>query len=100
MKFARESSVWLVFLVVMSYALREVPELARVAEDVSNDGEIVACFEASTVITRIHREESPRFQPRSSPVVTNFETLPASGLAAPRAWGGQDLLRILVIRRI
>jgi len=103
MSFSKYCGLWLILVVAFAYALREAPEIAKVADDVSNDGELVEYYQAPSREAAL-RPLPPRLRPRTlgsdSPTSNDSqESSPSASGFVPTAKTGQDLLRILVLQR-
>jgi hypothetical protein len=87
----------LFFLVGLAVATRELPELSRLADDTSNDGEVIH-WQGQTTLRATHRVETKeRCQPAHTFTFAPIENLSCTSVVPART--GQDILRLVVLLR-
>ncbi len=94
----RRSFYFLLFLLALAVTGREAPEIAKLGDDVSNDGQVVQC--QSEVRPRVTSNcADSKDGLLSTPSSASFlETLKNRAPIVP-AKTGQDLLRLLTLQR-
>jgi hypothetical protein len=86
------------FLLALAVTGREAPEIAKLADDASNDGQVVQCQSEVRPRVTSHRTDlkDGLLSTRSSAFfVENLENRASNGPAKT----GQDLLRLLTLQR-
>lgn len=94
----RRGFYFLLFLLALAVTGREAPEITKLADDVSNDGQVVQCQSEVAPRVALHRADSkggPSFTRRSAFFI---EILQVRGPIVPSKTG-QDLLRFLTLQR-
>jgi|GEM_PF-6886834 len=88
----------LMLLVTLSYAVREVPELLSLQDDVSNDGEFVEAHQAGRVAVRAHDHQPPA-PPRISPLASLRRSLTPAPVLPLRREAGRSRLYLISLQR-
>lgn len=88
----------LMLLVTLSYAVREVPELLSLQDDVSNDGEFVEAHQASHVALGVH-DQQPLAPPRIAPSASLRRILKTAPVFSLRKEAGRSLLYLISLQR-
>ena len=88
----------LMLLVTLSYAVREVPELLSLQDDVSNDGEFVDAHQASHVAVGAH-DFQPSAPPRVAPLASLRPSLTTAPVFSLRQEAGRSLLYLISLQR-
>ncbi|HKS94742.1 MAG TPA: hypothetical protein VJV74_01285 [Terriglobia bacterium] len=88
----------LMLLVTLSYAVREVPELLSLQDDVSNDGDVVEAHQAGHVAAPADDHQPPA-PPRISPLADLRPSPSPAPVFALRQEAGRSLLYLISLQR-
>ena len=94
----RRSFYFLLFLLALAVTRREAPEIAKLADDVSNDGQVIQCQSEVRPRVTSHRADSKDGLLSTCSSAFFVEDLKNRAPIVP-AKTGQDLLRLLTLQR-
>ena len=89
---------FLLFLLALAVTGREAPEIAKLADDVSNDGQVIQCQSEVRPRVASHRADSKDGLLSTCSSAFFVEDLKYRAPIVP-AKTGQDLLRLLTLQR-